>query len=455
MNTPSRLTILSALALALCGCAGFSHDRGFDAVADAARTRLAKDLKWPRNEEEQAKVAAQVAEFLAHPLSADDAVQIALLNNRDLRASFEELGISEADLVQSGRLPNPRFELRHAGSVGLYDIEETLTFNVLSLLTMPYAHDIGKRRFAETQNSVALRVVQLALETREAFFAALGARESVDYLRQVDTAAQAGDELARRMVAAGNWNVLDQSREQIFRTESVRSLRRARLADGAAREKLARLMGLISPQFGGQPAFELAKALPELPQSIENLPDVEAVLQNRIDLQLLRMQVDELGRSLKLTKATRFINVLDLGPAWVKQGTRQDPYETGYAVSFEVPIFDSGAARVKKSEAIYAQAVDRFAQAALDARSQVRQAYENYRASFDLARQERDEVVPLRNEVAEQNLLRYNASLISIFELLADTREKIVGMDGYIESVRDFWIAKSELDSALIGNASP
>jgi outer membrane protein TolC len=85
----------------------------------------------------------------------------------------------------------------------------------------------------------------------------------------------------------------------------------------------------------------------------------------------------------------------------------------------------------------------------------VRQAYENYRATFDIARQERDEVVPLRNAVAEQNLLRYNASLISIFELLADAREQIVGMDGYIESVRDFWIAKSELDSSLIGNSSP
>jgi outer membrane protein TolC len=453
MNTPSLLTILAALAL--CGCAGFSKDRGFDAVAESARTHLAKDLQWPRNAEEQAKVAAKVTDLLAHPLSADDAVQIALLNNRDLRASFEELGISEADLVQSGRLPNPRFELRHTGSAGLYDIEETLTFNVLSLLTLPYAHDIEKRRFAETQNAVALRVVQLALETREAFFAALGARESVDYLRQVDTAAQVSAELARRMVAAGNWNVLDQSREQVFRTEAVRSLRRARLADEAAREKLARLMGLAAPPSGGEPAFELANTLPELPQNIEDLPSMEAVLQNRIDLQLLRMQVDELGRRLHLTKATRFVNVLDAGPARVKQGTRQEPYETGYAVSFEVPIFDGGAARVKKSEAIYAQAVDRFAQATLGAQSQVRQAYENYRATFDIARQERDEVVPLRNAVAEQNLLRYNASLISIFELLADAREQIVGMDGYIESVRDFWIAKSELDSSLIGNSSP
>jgi len=454
MNAPYLLMMLAAVALG--GCAGFSDDHGFDPVAGAARTRLSKDLQWPRTTADRTSVAARVSDLLAHPLSADDAVQIALLNNRALRASFEELGISEADLVQSGRLANPRFELRHAGAAGLYDIEETLSFNVLSLLTLSYAHDIEKRRFAETQSAVILSVMQLAQETREAFYAAVAAHESVDYSRRVDAAAEAGAELARRMVAAGNWNLLDQSREQIFHADAVRSLRLAELRDNAAREKLSRLMGLPNPLAGAQPSFQLAEALPDLPQNIEDLPDIEAaILQNRIDLRLMREQLDELARRLKLATSTRFLNVLDVGPTRVRQGTRQAPYETGYALSLEVPLFDSGAARVRKSEAIYAQSVERFAQAAIDARSQIRQAYDNYRASFDLARQERDEAVPLRKALAEQNLLRYNASLVSIFELLADAREQVASVDGYIQSVRDFWIAKSELDSALVGNSAP
>ena len=110
MNAPLLLVILAALSVG--GCAGFSKDGGFNDVAGATRTHLAKDLKWPRTDAERAKVAAEVAELLAQPLSADDAVQIALLNNRGLQASFEELGVSEADLVQSGRLPNPRRPLR-------------------------------------------------------------------------------------------------------------------------------------------------------------------------------------------------------------------------------------------------------------------------------------------------------------------------------------------------------
>ena len=197
-------------------------------------------------------------------------------------------------------------------------------------------------------------------------------------------------------------------------------------------------------------------ALPELPQGIETLPDVEGILlENRLDLKLQRLQIDALAKRLGLTKATRFINVLDVGPTRVLQGDKSQPYERGYEISLEVPVFDSGAARVRRAEALYSQAVDRFAQSAVDARSQIRQAYAAYRARFDIARQLRDEVVPNAKLIAAQNLLRYNASLISVFDLLADARSQITGVDDYIRSVRDFWMAKSELDGALLGNFAP
>ena len=461
MNFPTTRTIavprapfvaVILAALALSGCATFSKDGGFDSVTKETRAQLNKDVRWPRTEEERAKDDAQVAGLLRHALSAEDAVQIALLNNRALQASFEELGISEADLVQSGRLPNPRFTLRHAGAAAQYDIEETLSFNVLSLFTAPYAHEIEKRRFAQVQSAVVIAVVQLANDTRQAFFAAVAARESVHYLEQVKTAAEAGAELARRMLDAGNWSLVDQAREQSFFADAAQRLTHARLVEDFTREKLLRLMGLP----GEEAIFQLAERLPELPRSIENLPDVEqAILQNRIDLRLMRMQVDELAHSLGLTKVNRFVNVLDMGPTRVLQGTKSQPYERGYEVSLEIPIFDSGGPRVRRAEAIYSRAVDRFAQAAIDARSQIREANAAYRATFDIAKQQRDEVVPARKVVAEQNLLRYNASLISVFDLLTDARGQIASVDDYIQSVRDFWMAKSELDTTLLGNSTP
>jgi outer membrane protein TolC len=448
------LLLMTLAVLANGGCTGFSKDGGFEPVADAARRHLAREVEWPRTPQERATADAQVAALLGHPLSAEDAVQIALLNNRMLQGAFEELGISEADLVQAGRLPNPRFDLRHASAAGQYDVEETLSLNVLSLLTMPYARDIERQRFAQTQKAAVLRVAQLAKDTREAYYAAVAARESRDYLQQVRAAAETGAALAQRMVAAGNWNRLDQAREQNFHIDAVQGFTHAEVAEQAAREKLISLMGLAGEKIGAL-SLQLADALPMLPTRIENLPDVEsALLQNRLDLQLMRMRLDELQHSLKLTRSTRFINVLDLGATRVQQGSRDSPYERGYTVTLEVPIFDNGSARVKKSAAIYAQAVDRFTQAAIEARSQIRLAYANYQAEFELAKQQRDEVLPLRKAIAQENLLRYNASQISIFELLSGAREQAAGFDGYIQRVRDFWIAKSQLDAALLGEAA-
>ncbi len=447
------LLLMALAALGLEGCTAFSQDGGFTAVRDAAHRQLAKDIQWPRTPQERAKTDAQVAALLQRPLSVEDAVQIALLNNRALQAAFEELGISEADLVQAGRLPNPRFDLRHAGAAGQYDIEETVSLDVLSLLTMAYARDIEKQRFARTQSFVVLRAAQLAKDTRDAYYAAVAARASREYLQQVRAAAETGATLAQRMVAAGNWNRLDQAREQSIYLDAFQGFVHAELAEQAAREKLIGCLGL--PGENTEAQLQLAPMSPGLPASLENLPDVESVLlQNRLDLQLMRLRMDELRQRLKLTRSTRFVNVLDVGATRVQQGSREAPYERGYTITLEVPIFDGGSARVKRSAALYAQAVDRFTQAAIEARSQIRLAYANYRASFELAQQQRDEVLPLRNAAMQENLLRYNASQISIFELLSAARDQAAGLDGYIQRVRDFWIAKSQLDAALLGDAA-
>jgi outer membrane protein TolC len=440
-------------ALGICGCAAFTADGGFTPVADAARRHLRQEVAWPRNAGEQAKVDAQVSGLLTRRLSAEDAVQIALLNNRALQAAFEELGISEADLVQAGRLQNPRFDLRHASIAGQYDIEETLSFNVLSLLTMPYARAVQRQRFAQTQSTAVLQIARLAKDTREAFYGAVAAQVSLETMQRLRSAAKTSATLAQKMLAAGNWNRLDQSHEQVFLAETADALVRAQLAENTARERLLTLMGM--DVGAGVPAPQLAQALPELPAQIDTLPDVEgAVLQDRLDLQIMRQQIDELRQRLKLTRSTRFINVLDAGATRVRQGSHDTPYERGYTLTLEVPLFDSGAARVRKSEALYAQGVDRFTQAAIDARSQIRLAYAGYSAAFDLARRQRDEVLPLRQAIAQENLLRYNASQISIFELLSDVREQAGATERYLERVRDFWIAKSQLDGALLGNSA-
>jgi outer membrane protein TolC len=444
-----KLALLFGSA-ALAGCATFSADGGFDKVADTARAELGKQLTWPRTAAERDKRDAEVAGLLAHPLEVDDAVQLALLNNHALQASFEQIGISEADLVQAGRLPNPRFTLRHSSADGVYDIEQTLTFNVLALITYPYAHATLQRRFAEAQDAAMVQVVQLADRARTAYFTALAARDSLHYAWQVKEAAETSAELAHRMLGAGNWNRLDQTRQQGFYIEAMQQLARAQLADARARADLSAVLGIADER----PGVQLAAQLPNLPTNIVSLPDLETTaLGQRIDLKMMRTELDELARRLKLTAATRFVNVLDGGPTRVREGTRDSPFENGYEVSLEIPLFDTGEARVRKAEASYAQAAERFSQAAIDARSEVRKAAEAYRVAYEMAVREHEEFMPLHKQIIKQDVLRYNASLISVFELLADARAEISGVNDYIVSVRDFWIARSHLDTAMLAPA--
>jgi outer membrane protein TolC len=446
----ARLSLMLGAA-ALVGCATFSADGGFGPVAATTRAELGKDVRWPRTAEEHAKSRAEIAALLDHPLGVDDAVQIALLNNHALQADFEELGISEADLVQAGRLPNPRFTLRHATGGGAVDVEETLTFGVLALITTPYAHATGRLAFVQAQREAVLRVVRLADRTRTAYFTALAAHDSLDFAWSVKNAAEVGAELAHRMLGAGNWNRLDQIRQKKFYLQALQDLAEAELADARARAELAGLMDVDEART----PVRLAERLPELPTNITALPDLDTIaLSKRIDLTMMRAELDELARRLTLTQATRFINVLDAGPARVREGPHDAPAETGYEVDLEIPIFDPGDARVHRAAALYARAADRFAQAAIDARSEVRKAAEQYRVSYEMAVREHEDVLPLQKQITQQDVLRYNASLISVFELLADARAQIAGVNDYIQSVRDFWIAQSHLNTAMLAGAS-
>ncbi len=447
-----RRGALAVAIVSLAGCATYSSDGGFATVEQTAREQLGKDVRWAKTEGDQQTVAARVNELIGQPLSVDDAVQIALLNNRGLQASYYDLGISESNLVQAGRLPNPHFSMTRTSlredGVGNTTIDQALTINVLALLTIPQALKIERRRFEQAQRSVSLDVLRVASDTRKAYYSALAAEESVRYARQVNETALIGADLARRMREVGNFSKLQQAREQNFYADAALGLARAERARVAARERLIRLLGLA----GEQTQFALPERLPDLPKAPNELPDVESrALEQRIDLQMVRLETEALANNLGLTRATRFINVLVAGPAREREGPSGAPWARGYEISFEIPLFDFGTSRVRRAEAIYMQAVNRVAEAAINARSEVREAYLGYRTNYDIARHYRDEIVPLRQRIADENLLRYNGMLIGVFELLAEARSQIASVNASIEALRDFWMAQADLEMALIG----
>ena len=443
-----RLTAAAAAALVVAGCASFSPDGGAGRVAELTKERTGQAPLDQRVPELVDSAQARVAELLKQPLTADSAVELAFLNNRGLQAGFSELGIAESELVRAGRLRNPSFGFgRLREGAGVVEIERSVMFDVLGLLTLPVASDVERRRFAQAQLQLAHEAVGLAAETRKAYFSALAAQELVAYYEQVKQAADASNELARRMVRAGNFNKLAQMREQAFYADATSQLARAQHQALSERERLTRRLGLIDTQ-----AFALPERLPDLPQQPTEPKDAEqTAMEKRLDVLMAKRATEFTAKSLGLTRATRFINVLELG--YQNKSVTGEPRANGYQIELELPLFDFGATRAARAEATYMQAVHRTAQVAVDARSEVRESYSAYRTSYDLARHYRDEVVPLRKRISEENLLRYNGMLIGIFELLADSRDQVTSVTGYVEALRDFWIAETNLQTALTGRS--
>ena len=455
MNFPTsrspRLRLLAMLASAavLGGCASFTPDGGFATVEKTTKDRLGKDVQWARSDADQDSISKRVDELLSKPLTVDAAVQVALLNNRGLQADFQELGITEAEVVQAGRLPNPGFSFGRMSQGDEREIERGLHFNLARLVAMPLIGRMEARRFEQVQARVSMNVLSLAADTRKAYFTALAAEETVRYMRQVKQAADASAELARRMEQVGNFNKLQRAREQSFYANAALQLARAEQAQRSTRERLVRLLGL----WGAQTQFALPERLPDLPPSPLELPDVEQVaLAQRLDVQGARQAAEMTASNLGLTRTTRFVNVLELGLA--RNSSNEAPTQRGWEIGFELPLFDWGGARVARAEAIYMQTLHRAAETAINARSEVREAYTGYRSAYDIARHHRDELVPLNQRIAEENVLRYNGMFIGVFELLADARTQIASVNASIEALRDFWIAQADLDMALIGKPS-
>ena len=443
------LTPLGAVAaLTLAGCASFSADGGFSNVAEMTKERTGQTPSWQRSASERDSAKKRVDELLSSPLSADRAVEIALLNNPGLQASYGDLGIAESDLVRAGRLANPSLGFGRLSGGGITEIDRSILFNVLGLLTMPAAREIEQRRFEQAQLRAASEAVAVAADARRAFFGAVASQDLVKYYEQVKDAADASSELARRMLQAGNFNKLARMRQQAFHADATAQLARARHQAVAGREQLVRVLGLADAAT----TLKLPDRLPDLPATPTEARDAEqTAMDKRLDVQMARRSAEAMAKSLGLTQATRFVNVLHAG--YANKSQTGESRQNGYEIELELPLFDFGSARMARAEASYMQSVQRAADVAMRARSEVRESYSAYRTAYDLARHYRDEVVPLKKRISDENLLRYNGMLIGVFELLADARDQVMSVTAYVEALRDYWVAETYLQTALTGRS--
>lgn len=445
-------TLVAGLALA--SCTNFLPDGGMSLPAEIVRDQLNAHATALRTEDDAAAARAEVRRLLRRPLTAETAVQIALLNNRGLQAAYNELGIAEAIRVRQSLPPNPQVSiLRVSGSVET-ELERQIVGDILALVTLPARSEIAAGRFRQAQLTAALETLRVANRARTAFYRAVTANQSVELFAQAESAAGTSAQLAKRLGETGALNKLDQAREQSFHADVANQAAMARQRASSERERLVRALGLSGPDLN----FALPKTLPALPNRVWRMPQVEQeALNRRIELQIARIELDLLAKSYGLTAATRFVNVLEGGYADRLKDDKESgrhSHSRGFTVTFEIPVFDFGETRVREAEQTYLQAVNKLAEMAVNVRSEARDAYRGYRTSYDIAARYQREILPLRKTISDETMLRYGAMQVDVFSLLTDARQRIAANVAAVDALRDFWLASANLSATIAGGAS-
>ena len=462
---------VAAASFMLAGCAKFSPDGGMTFVAEQSGGILGKDAVKIRTEDDSAAAQSRVRSLLSKPLAADTAVQIALLNNRGLQAAYNELGASEAEMVEASLPPAPSVSLSNVTGTG-FEIERQLAQNVLALFTLPRRREIAEDQFRAAQMRAVEATLRTGADARRAYYRALAAAQTVKFLEEARLSADSLSELAKKLGETGAMPKLDQARQHAFYAEVSGDLAVARLKQRREREALNRALGL----WGTDLSYRLPDKLKSLPAKprLANQIETEAIT-SRVDMEIARMDLAVLAKQFGLTRATRYIDVLEVSGRSTREHTPtsdvsysldagpppmltsrptsgvEKTSRSGVDIAFQIPIYDFGEARTRLAEEAYFKGVNLLIDRAINVRADARQAYQTYRGSYDIARYYDKEILPLRNIISEQTLLNYNGMLSDLFDLLADARSRVSANIKAIEAKRDFWLASVDLQAAIYG----
>ncbi|MDP3795726.1 MAG: TolC family protein [Polaromonas sp.] len=451
MKTIFRLSALATAGLVLAGCASVNVDQVVRDTNETTNTFTQGNLELSRTEQQGQARARLSSELLAKPLTMDDAVQLALSNSPAVQTLLAQSWADMAQANQAGRIANPVFTFERIRFGDELELGRLLSFGLLDLLTLPRRQAISRSQVAQARVQLSANVVEQVTQVRQTWVRAVAAQQTLHYANQVNSTAQASAELARRMQQVGNFTRLQRARQQVFYADATAQLASSQHAATAAREELTRQLGLTDAQAG---QLKLPERLPDLPKEPRQAAVVSAnATQQRLDVQMARNQLDVAGKSQGLNLITSLVDV-ELG---IRRDTVFDNAagtstpRKGYELGIRLPIFDWGTARRDAMNAQSLAAANRYESTVRNASSQLRESYSAYRTAYDVARHYRDEIVPLRKTMADENVLRYNGMLIGVFELLADNRDQISSVIAAINAYQQFWLADAALAASMIG----
>lgn len=443
----AALVVLCATA-SLMACATTSTSGDFSTVRALVEQRA--DLRViERDPERFEQPEADAEPLLAQALTAESAVRVALLNNRDLRAELQELGIARGALVQASLVPNPDFEAGvrfpqggdHEGAQ--WDLG--LGFDVTRALLAPKRVGIAEAELEATRYRVAGRVLDLTYRVQLAFRAVQAQQQLVELQQTTLRALTASYDAARALAEVGNLPALDLATEQAAYEQARISVTEAEADLLDARERLNLLLGV----FGADTQWQVVALLPD-PVELSAPPDgLEAkAIETSLELAEARAQLTAQARSVGLAEATGWIPDLNIGMHAEHDG---EVWEVGPVLTGTLPVFDRQQGRAQSLRSQFWAVRERYVATAVSIRAAVRIARNRLQSAEARARHYRTVILPLRERVVAETVREYNAMQIGVFQLLQARRDQIAAASAYIETLREYWQARAALDQLLAG----
>ena len=435
-------SILLGASLWLSGCV--SQSLGYSEVQSALEERTGYQARWSHVDSSESNALAE--RLLAKPLNADTAAQVALLNSPEVQVAFEELGLARADLVRAFRLPNPTAEagLRFHPGQDTPDIDLAVMIDLTELATLPWSKQAQDSSVQAAQTRVAGQLLDIVLESKRAFYEYQAAEQQVQVKRSVVQAAGAALALAEQLHAAGNIPDLSLSLERARYDETRLELARAEARVTSAREHLNQQLGL----WGHGTHWRATELAPpgKAPQKLASIE--QRALQASLDLQTAKHRYAAAARRANLANLRGVLPELKAGVAAERE---EDDWGVGPAVELELPIFYQGQGDVAAAKAEMRREHSRHAALAVRIRSAVRTAARNLVVTRDAANHYRERLLPERERIVQETQLMYNAMSVGAFELLQAKRDQVQTTSAYLDTLKDYWIARAELDQLLAG----
>jgi cobalt-zinc-cadmium efflux system outer membrane protein len=438
---PRKILLVPALSAALLGgCAGIPSDWGRSDVADLTRSH---GRPMPADD-----AATFTRQALERPLTPEVAVQLAMLNNPGLRRESAGLGFAAAEAYDAGRLANPVLSAARIspGDPAAANPQLTLgiAVNFVNLLFLPANSRLAGAQFESAKLSLAAKTLELASEVEAAYYDAVGAEQLAQMREAVARAADASARLGQRFFEAGNINRRELALEQASASQATLDALSARVQATEARSRLHRLMGLSAAQDTWPLEARLAEPLHH-EDPLDELLQLAAA--SRLDVASARRNAESLSSRYGLERRARWIGDIQLGVE--REKDFDGSINVGPTLELELPLFNWGGGRIAAAQASLDQAEAELDATVLDSGNEVKLAYARVVSARARAARYRDELIPQREAVVARTQEEVNYMLASVFELLLAKQQEYQAYAGYLEAVKDYWIARAGLTRAV------